>query len=401
MGDTKLDSFPIGAGKFIPVDHTGPASYTAGGETLGQINNQTGITAQGLSTIDAVEGSGSLSVSGNYSVRIQPTGSGSRKTFKALWFNAGNGAPQAGVPLSLGTLSAAATQSTYTAAGLVTVVGANTLKVGQFIALSNGAANAGIIFDGCIVQVASATSSQYTFYFGQAVALAYTIAADTLKYQVVQVNSSNLLQSQALAAPITGVLATANLLTITQANSLSVGQFVYLSGTFKSASVYALGALVQVASATSTGWTANWQGTIIAQTSSEVAVASLLVTNGNAPVTTGLTSVITNSVGTATAATVAGLLAMTALNNWVVGNILVIQGLATNAKLDGSIGPVISTTLAATTFDINTYSAAASTHSEASGTAALLVTGATTGAGDVAAGTNLSGETVRLAYVGR
>lgn len=401
MPDTKLDSFPVGAGKIIPVDHTGPASYTPGGETIGTQNNLTGIALLGLDSVDMILGSGSLSLSGNYLVRSQQTGLGVRKQTKLLWYNAGAGVPESGTALTLGTLSAAATQSTYTSAGLLTVVGANTLKAGNFIVLSNGTSGAGIIFDGMIGQVATATATGYTVNFGQMSTLNYTIATDTLKYQVVQANSANLLQGQALAAPITGVLATANLLTITQANSLSVGQFVYLNGPFKTASVYALGALVQVASASGTGWTANWQGTIIAQTSGEVAVASLLVTNGSAPVATAQASTITNSVGTATSGTVAGLLTMTSQNNWASGNILVIQGLATNTKLDGSLGPVISTSLSSTVFKINTYSAAASTASEASGTAALLVTGAAAGSGDVASGTNLSGETVRLAYVGR
>jgi len=87
MSDTRLALFTIGQGKAIPVDHKGPASYAgAAGETIGQINNQTGITAQGLSVLDAVLGSGTLSDSGNYSVIVQPTGTGERKTFTLLWF---------------------------------------------------------------------------------------------------------------------------------------------------------------------------------------------------------------------------------------------------------------------------------------------------------------------------
>lgn len=93
MSDKALDSFPIGAGKIIPVDHTGPASYTTGGETLGTINNMTGIALQGLGSIDMVLGSGSLALSGNYWVMVQSTGKGSRKTFKLLWFTASSGVP--------------------------------------------------------------------------------------------------------------------------------------------------------------------------------------------------------------------------------------------------------------------------------------------------------------------
>lgn len=88
MSDIKIDSFPIGAGKFLPVDHIGPASYLSSGEVLGSINNMTGITALGLSTIDLVLAGGS-SVSGAYSVQAQPTGAGSRKTWLLFW--TGNG----------------------------------------------------------------------------------------------------------------------------------------------------------------------------------------------------------------------------------------------------------------------------------------------------------------------
>ena len=89
MGDTALNSYPIGGGKIIPVDHTGPASYTTGGETLGNINNMTGISVAGLGSLDMVLGSGSLSESGNYEVKTQQTGLGSRKTFNLLWYAAG------------------------------------------------------------------------------------------------------------------------------------------------------------------------------------------------------------------------------------------------------------------------------------------------------------------------
>jgi hypothetical protein len=90
MADTKLDVFPIGAGKFIPLDHTGPTSYATGGETIGTSNNLTGISTQGLSVIDFVDGGGS--VSGTYFVISYPVGTGSRKTYKLLWFVTATGA---------------------------------------------------------------------------------------------------------------------------------------------------------------------------------------------------------------------------------------------------------------------------------------------------------------------
>ena len=88
MGDTVLDRYTIGAGKIIPVDHTGPASYAGPtvGETLGTINNMTGISVVGLGSLDMVLGSGTFSESGNYQVFVQATGIGVRKTFTLFWF---------------------------------------------------------------------------------------------------------------------------------------------------------------------------------------------------------------------------------------------------------------------------------------------------------------------------
>lgn len=83
MADKVIDSFPIGAGKLIPVDHTGPASYATGGETLGAINNQTGVTAQGFGAIDMVVGG--VSLSGLFEVVGQMTGKGARKTWLLIW----------------------------------------------------------------------------------------------------------------------------------------------------------------------------------------------------------------------------------------------------------------------------------------------------------------------------
>ena len=100
MSDTVLDRFTIGAGKILPVDHTGPASYVTGGETLGVINNMTGISVVGLGSLDMVLGSGSLSDSGNYQVTVQPTGKGVRKTFLLLWYYAGTNSGVTGVTSS-------------------------------------------------------------------------------------------------------------------------------------------------------------------------------------------------------------------------------------------------------------------------------------------------------------
>jgi hypothetical protein len=92
MADTALGHFTIGQGKAIPTDHSGPASYVTGGETLGQINNQTGITTLGLAVIDIVIAVDNT-ISGNYGVLVQPVGKGEQKTFKLIWVTATAGIP--------------------------------------------------------------------------------------------------------------------------------------------------------------------------------------------------------------------------------------------------------------------------------------------------------------------
>ena len=286
-----------------------------------------------------------------------------------------------GVPLSLGTLSAASTNSTYTSVGLFTVATTTPPPLGAFIVLSNGASAKGIFMDGVMVQVTAVVPGvSYSFQFGQGLALAFASAADTLKYQVVQASASNLLQSVTSAAPITGVLATATLLTVTQANSYVAGQFVYLGGTFKAASYYASGAIVQIASATATGWTANWQGTIIAQTSGEVATSALLVTNGGAPIVAypyaaAPTAIITNSLAVAADGTHAGLLTLTAAQAYQPGMLIVAQNVGANSQLDGTIATVITTGLTQAIIKANGWGVIANTSAETEGYASVLVTG--------------------------
>jgi hypothetical protein len=107
MSDTILDRFTIGQGKILPVDHTGPASYTTGGETVGTLNNLTGIALLGLDSIDTIQGAGSLSMSGNYTVLVQPIGTGVRKQFKIKWLNSGGTATLS--PVGSTTITAAGT----------------------------------------------------------------------------------------------------------------------------------------------------------------------------------------------------------------------------------------------------------------------------------------------------
>ena len=360
---------------------TPSGNYVSGGDTVDLTKISLSV---GQSADSAIGYPGKIT---NFSLISAPAGYSAQlnkgatlSTWGLQVFEAGADTP-IGVPLSLGTLSAAGTNSTYTAAGLFTVATTTPPPLGSFIVLSNGASGKGIFMDGVMVQVSAVVAGvSYSFNFGQGAALAFASAVDTLKYQVVQAGSgSNLLQAQALAAPITGVLATANLLTITQANSLVQGQFVYLNGPFKTASVYALGAIVQVASATATSWTANWQGTIIAQTSAEVGVASLLVTNGGAPVQSypyinGQTAAITNVVEVASDGTHAGLFTLTAQQGYLAGQILALQGIVTATAMNGSIATVVATSLTSATIKANGWGAAVSTAAD-TGQASLLVTG--------------------------
>ena len=139
MADVKLADYParLGDKQMVVVDHTGPASYTSGGETIGNSNNLTGISTQGLSGLDFVDIM-DVSVSGNYTLATQPTGAGSRKTAKLLWFFSGvNGQGLlvtqnvAGTGMTPGTkVSIAFAGGTGSgAAGTVTVLTATTIQI--------------------------------------------------------------------------------------------------------------------------------------------------------------------------------------------------------------------------------------------------------------------------------
>lgn len=361
--------------------YPGPVASGTAGDTV-NLNNLT--LALGESSADAI---GYPGVIENYEFISGPAGysgqlnKGSSLTNWGLQVFESAAAEPDGIMLSLGTLSAAATNSTYLNTGLFTVATTTPPPLGAFIVLSNGASGKGIFMNGVMVQVTAVVPGvSYSFNFGQGIALAFASAADTLKYQVVQASASNTLQSVTAAAPITGVLATASLLTVTQANSYSPGQFVYLGGPFVAASKYALGAIVQIASATATGWTANWQGTIIAQTAGEVATSALLVTNGGAPIAAypyaaGPVANITNSLAVASAAAAAGLLTLTAAQVYQPGMLIVVQAVGTNAVLDGTIGTVIATSLTQAIIKANGWSVIANTSAETAGYAAVLITG--------------------------
>lgn len=391
-------------------DHTGPASYTQGGETLG-VASAPG-TSFGLRSIDFVEAE-ELSNSGNYAVKVvSPAGSGGQVQTRSLrWFN---NPPATQTPLAaaltLGTLSAAATASAMTANGVVTVTGANSLKAGQFVLLSNGGSNVGIFLNGAIVQIVSATATQYVFNFAAAKALTYASAADTLKYQVIYggstTNPVTLGTATGQSIKVTAVAVATNVLTITCVNTgvtIVPGNFIVLQGL--AAGEVPQGAIVQVLTANATTIIANLIAPDLGATANETGTATVVVTNGNAPIQASqYVATISGSTVAATAASASAAGAITVLpvvQNLAAGNLVVVQGLTHGAVLNGLITAVLAASLSSTNITTNGYiRTAVTTGTGDTGSLGLLATGVPYADGEVAAGTNLSGETVRLMVVG-
>jgi len=404
MADTVVSGYPDIWGKHAVsvFDHTGPASYVTGGES---------ITAQskGLRSLDFLSAEG-LSNSGNFAVQsISPIGSGGSVGSQKLKWSPAGVAP-AGSPLTLGTLSAAATLSAMTANGVVTVTGANTLKAGNFVLLTNGATAVGIFMNGAIVQILSATATTYTFNFAAAKSLNYASAADTLKYQIIYggsvTNPVALGAAPGQSIAVTAVAVASNVLTITCVNTgitVVPGNFIVLQGL--AAGEVPQGAIVQVLTASATTITANLIAPNLSVTSGETATATVLVTNGNAPISASAdTFSINGSTVAATAASSSAAGAVTVLpviQNLAAGNVVIVNGLTHGAALNGLVSAVLTTGLTSSNVELNGYIATGVTTGTADlGTLGLLETGAPAGGGEVPAGTNLAGETVRLLAVG-
>jgi hypothetical protein len=411
MSDTAVSGYPDIFGKHgVWVgDHTGPASYVTGGETIGAPNAFGGANRYGLRSVDLVVAE-QFSHSGNYAVEVlSPVGSGGSANSRVLrWSYNPPGA--IGVPLTLGALSAAATLSAMTANGVVTVTGANTLKAGQFVLLTNGATAVGIFLNGAIVQITSATATTYTFNFAAAKSLNYASAADTLKYQVLYGGATNnpvtLGAASGQSIAVTAVAVASNVLTITCVNTgtaIVPGVFIVLQGL--AAGEVPQGAIVQVLTANTTTITANLIAPNLGATSNETATATVLVTNGNAPIQASQDAyTISGTTVAATAATSSAAGAITVLpvtQTLAPGNIVVVQGLTHGSALNGLITAVLAASLTATNLTTNGYIASAvTTGSSDLGSLGLLTTGAPVGNGEVAPGTNLAGETVRMMVVG-
>ncbi len=392
---------------------SGPASYASSGDVVYNPGSSEYINFP----CDAT------TLSGNYKVRFIPSAVGfnqvraggggtvsapspSTSGWTAIWEYSGNSdSPLAvtGAPLVLGTLSAAATQSTFTANGVCTVATTTPPPVGSFILLSNGTSAAGIIFNGQIVYVSSVVAGvSYTFNFAQAKSFNYTVATDTLKYQVIQVSSGNLLQAGP-SNPVTSVAVATNVATGVWSNSTGFvavpGNFIMIQGL--AAGEILQGAIIQLLTVSATGFTGNVIAANLSATSGETANAYLLVTNGNAPLTTASANVITGTTvaATATSATAAGkITVLPAAQDWDAGNLFIVQGLTHGAVLNGGIYSVLAAGLTGSNVAANGYiNTAVTTGTADLGSGSLLVAGAPANGAQVAVGSNLSLEQIQFA----
>jgi len=315
-----------------------------------------------------------------------------------------------GIALGLGPVSAAKSTTigvTGSPVSLVTVTIANTLKVGNFVYLSGF--TAGGALNGSIVQVLTASATQFTAYAPGAAHITAATADTTGVYQMVQAGGGNALQASTVAgsfATITNSAATSSspsVMTITCANTFVPGQFIVLQGLTTNTALN--GVIAQIVSASGTQFTANWYYTGSVLTSAaDTGTASLLVTTGNAPITVALPLVISNSASTASSAGTAGTVTITAKNSLVQGNIVVLQQTTQLAIQNGGVFVTNAGNLTNATFVANHLATTIVSGADATGTAALVVTGLSPlGAvsnGEVEGGTDLSAFTFQLLVIG-
>jgi hypothetical protein len=290
-----------------------------------------------------------------------------------------------GIPLSLGALSAAASNSTFTTNGVATVLTSTPPPLNSFVLLSNGASGKGIFLNGAIVQVTSVVAgTSYGFNFAAAKSLHYASATDTLKWQQVLGGSTGnpvgLGTASSQTVAVSSVTVASNVLTVVCVGLVPVGTIGVLQGL--AAGEVPQGAIVQVLpGSTATGFTANLIAPNLSATTGETGTFTTLVTNGNAPVTASVQSfAITGSTVAATAASssAAGNISVLPVQQTLsAGNIVVVQGLTNGAALNGLITAVLATNLSATNIETNGYIATAVLTGTADlGSLGLLTTGA-------------------------
>ena len=147
--------------------------------------------------------------------------------------------------------------------------------------------------------------------------------------------------------------------------------------------------------------TANIIAPDLGATTGETGTLTVLVTNGNAPITTNDSAfTISGSTVASTAASssAAGAIAVLPVTqSFVEGNIIVVQGLTHGAALNGLITQVLAASLTPTNITTNGYSkTSVSTGTGDTGIAGLIVTGAPVNGSQVATSANLSSELVQF-----
>ena len=161
-----------------------------------------------------------------------------------------------------------------------------------------------------------------------------------------------------------------SLVTVAIANSLRVGQFVYLQSFTAGGALN--GSIVQVVSATATGFTAYAPGAanITALTADTTGTYQVVQAGIGNILSAGTAATITNSAATAASPSV---MTITCANTFQPGQFIVLQGLTTNTALNGVLAQIISSS--ATQFTANWYYTGSALVSAAdTGTASLLVT---------------------------
>ncbi len=409
MNTSYVQGQSVEYGEFKPalLTATGPSSYSVTGDVVynpasgDYINFPMDCTTQ----------------SGNYTAKFVPTTAGviragapapSQSGWTAFWeYRGSQNQPIPGVPLTLGTASAAATNSVYTVADGLCVVSTTTPPpVGSFVLLSNGTTLKGIIFNGVIVYVSSVVAgTSFSFYFGAAKALHYVSGTDTLKWQRLYGGYTGNPVAAGPSVAVTSVAVATHALTVLCANSAAVikpGMFVMLQGL--AAAEVPQGAIVQVLTTSATQFTANIIAPDLSATTGETATASVLVTNGSAPIQATQTIYPISGSTLAAAATVAataGIISvMPVVQNLSAGNLVCIQGLSHGSTLNGLVTGVIATGLTNSNVETNGYiDAAVATGTDDAGTLGLLVTGVPPYGNQVTAGTNLSAEVLQFGAI--
>jgi hypothetical protein len=353
-------------------------SYIPGGDLL-----NLGAITQAINQADAAIGyPGNITdyyvVSGPPGFSASLVKGSTLSTWGLQIFQNANEAPL-GTPITLGTLSGAATQSVFTVNGVATVSTTTPPPLNSFVLLTNGATNFGIFLNGVIVQVTAVVAgTSFSFNMGASKTLHYAVGTDTLKWQQLFGGNANnpvtLGTASGQSIAVSAVAVASNVLTITCTNtgtSIVPGNFIVLQGL--AAGEVPQGAVVQVLTASTTSITANLIAPNLSATSGETATATVLVTNGNAPIQATQDSFSINGstvAATAASATAAGAITVLPVNQTLTpGSIGVIQGLTHGSALNGLLTAVLSTGLTATNVEMNGY----------------IITGVTTGTGDLGA----------------